>query len=151
MLINDFCLLYAHAQGLDLDIPTYLYGFGILTCYISCQTYYERLNINNWRILKIYRTLETFNTGGETFFSYSGLIKVPIYKGMLGDKYFLLVTKSFRHSNIVTWNGLKSVVGKFYHPPSHHKISTEIFQKGNNLPNHFQWLKNVFLLFSMPF
>ena len=35
-------------------------------------------------------------------------------------------------------------MGKFYHPPSHHKIATEIFQKGNNLPNHFQWFKNVF-------
>ena len=30
----------------------------------------------------------------------SGLIKVPINKGILSDKYFLLVIKPFRHSNI---------------------------------------------------
>ena len=108
---------------------------------------YKRLNLNNWEILKINRISDIFNTGGETFFSLSGLIKVPINKGILGDKYFLLVTKPFRQSNIVTWNGRTSVfhfVGKFYHPPSHHKISTDIFQKGNNLPNHFKWCKNDF-------
>ena len=25
--------------------------------------------------------------------------------------------------------------------------ATEIFQKGNNLPNHFQWFKNVFFFY----